>query len=166
MKIDAEYKIGGQRNYIQVFANGFAGTIASLLFVLSEDTHRRSMFAAAFVGHYACCCGDTWASESGTAFSHKVLTTPILITTLKPVPSGTNGGISIIGTLASAAGGAAIGLVFSLASSGLWDPSRTILLGCAGGFGGSMIDSLLGAVLQFSGIKGEQVFNAPGPGVA
>jgi uncharacterized protein (TIGR00297 family) len=165
MKIDAEYKIGGQRNCIQVFANGFAGTIASLLFVLSEDTQRRSMFAAAFVGHYACCCGDTWASESGTAFSHKFLTTPILITTLKPVPSGTNGGMSLVGTLASAAGGAAVGAVFSIASSGLWDPSRTILIGCAGGFGGSLLDSVLGAVLQYSGSKGGQVFNAPGPGI-
>jgi uncharacterized protein (TIGR00297 family) len=165
LKIDAEYKVNGQRNCIQVFANGFAGTVASLLFILSEDPERRSLFASAFVGHYACCCGDTWASESGTAFIHKLLTTPILVTTLKPVPSGTNGGMSLLGTLASAAGGAAIGAVFSIASIGLWDPSRTILIGCAGGFGGSLLDSVLGALLQYSGIKGDQVFNTPGPGV-
>jgi uncharacterized membrane protein len=40
---------------------------------------------------------------------------PILVTHLRRVPRGTNGAISLLGTAASVAGGAAIGLVFYLA---------------------------------------------------
>jgi uncharacterized protein (TIGR00297 family) len=165
MKIDPEYKVGGQRNYVQVFSNGFAGTISSILFLMTDNPKHRFMLAAAFVGHYACCCGDTWASELGTSFSHKILTTPLLITTLRRVPRGTNGGLSIVGTLASAAGGAAVGAVFAAASAGRWSASSMLLLGVAGGFGGSLLDSLFGALLQFSGERGGMVYNAPGPGV-
>lgn len=55
--------------------------------------------------HFACCLGDTLASELGI-LSHS---RPRLITTLKPVPPGTNGGMSIGGTVASIAGGGIIG---------------------------------------------------------
>ena len=36
MKIDVEYKVGGQRSCVQVCANGFAGTVACLLICASE----------------------------------------------------------------------------------------------------------------------------------
>ncbi len=58
--------------------------------------------------HYACCNGDTWASELGVLSSHR----PILITNLSPVPKGTNGGISILGCFASILGGFVVGLTF------------------------------------------------------
>ncbi len=60
--------------------------------------------------HFACCLGDTLASELG------ILSTvpPRLITTFKPVPPGTNGGMSLYGTLASAAGGIIMGLTIAL----------------------------------------------------
>ena len=56
--------------------------------------------------HFACCLGDTLASELGILSP----TLPILITTLKPVPPGTNGAISLGGTLASIAGGLIMGI--------------------------------------------------------
>ncbi|TBU36320.1 integral membrane protein DUF92-domain-containing protein, partial [Dichomitus squalens] len=51
--------------------------------------------------HFACCLGDTLASELGILSRSP----PILITTLKRVPPGTNGGLSVLGTLASVGGG-------------------------------------------------------------
>lgn len=83
---------------------------------------------------------------------------PRLITTfcLKTVPPGTNGGLSLVGTAASIAGGAVIGLgfvimgYFSVAepSASLLYQSNMVILGAVSGFVGSMIDSLLGATLQ------------------
>ncbi|KAG9312607.1 integral membrane protein DUF92-domain-containing protein [Chiua virens] len=102
---------------------------------------------------FACCLGDTLASELG------ILSTspPILITTLKPVPAGTNGAISVGGTLASAVGGCIIGLtqfaslvVENSVCRAEWATLLPTLLGWGGAAGilGSMLDSLLGATLQ------------------
>ena len=55
--------------------------------------------------HFACCMGDTLASELGILSSSP----PILLTTLKTVPPGTNGALSSIGTAASIGGGMAMG---------------------------------------------------------
>lgn len=56
--------------------------------------------------HFACCLGDTLASELGILSK----TPPRLITTLKTVPPGTNGAISKVGTAASIGGGVIMGL--------------------------------------------------------
>jgi uncharacterized membrane protein len=62
------------------------------------------------LGQFGCCLGDTLASELGILSGSK----PILITTLKTVPPGTNGGMSLLGTGASIAGGGFIGLTMVL----------------------------------------------------
>lgn len=49
--------------------------------------------------------GDTLASELGILSSSP----PILLTTLKTVPPGTNGALSLLGTAASVGGGMAMG---------------------------------------------------------
>ncbi|KAJ3069930.1 Transmembrane protein 19 [Podochytrium sp. JEL0797] len=171
--LEEDFKMGGQRTAIQVFSNGFTGTfIACIHYMLVYHENRNSTHAlcfadgsdlwlsklntaliAAYIGHYACCNGDTWASELGI-FSTSL---PRLITTFQPVPKGTNGGISPLGTLASVLGGAVIGLTAAL-SSLLMTPScstavsaaRLVALGAACGFVGSLVDSVLGATLQRS----------------
>ena len=49
----------------------------------------------------ACCNGDTWSSEIGSVVSKSE---PIHIISWKKVPRGTNGGVSLIGILASIMG--------------------------------------------------------------
>jgi len=86
---------------------------------------------------------------------------PRLITTWRKVPRGTNGGVSLIGLIVSLLGGMFVGVVYYLTvrltveqnvlmSSGPQWP--LILFGAFAGFFGSLIDSLLGATMQFSGI--------------
>lgn len=60
--------------------------------------------------HYGCCLGDTLASELGILSYGS----PRLITSFKPVPPGTNGGISVGGTLASLLGGVLVGVLMGV----------------------------------------------------
>jgi uncharacterized membrane protein len=74
---------------------------------------------------------------------------PRLITTLRSVPPGTNGGVSPLGLAMSAAGGAFIGALYYAAS--LLSGSaqlQVVTLGAATGLVGSVLDSLLGATVQ------------------
>jgi uncharacterized membrane protein len=116
-------------------------------------------------GHYSCCCGDTWASELGMLSSSR----PRLISSMAHVPPGTNGGVTLLGLAAGAAGGLAMGLVTWAAGSASGElpgsmgpaggptvavaqgPGFWLGLGAAAGLAGSLIDSLLGATLQYSG---------------
>ena len=63
--------------------------------------------------HFACCMGDTLASELGILSSSP----PILLTTLRTVPPGTNGALSLVGTAASIGGGMAMGWIMWAALS-------------------------------------------------
>lgn len=76
------------------------------------------------------------------------------------MPKGTNGGISFMGTLCSAVGGLVIGfshyltiLYCSDSNLLMYAPPQwpIILYGGLAGFIGSLIDSVLGATLQYSG---------------
>jgi uncharacterized protein (TIGR00297 family) len=128
---------GSRRDAVQVVANG---GIAGLLVVLGAVLHDPRLYLV-FLGAVAAAASDTLATEVGTLVGGR----PRLITTLQPVPRGTSGGVTIAGTLA-AAGGAAI-----VAASGLpWIPTglHEIVPPLAGGFAGSLVDSVLGATVQ------------------
>ena len=75
--------------------------------------------------------------------------------------SGTNGGVSLAGTFFSALGGALVGLAYYVSILLFTEPRYLqivppqypiILVGAAMGLLGSLIDSLLGATVQYSGI--------------
>lgn len=107
----------------------------------------------ATLGHFACCLGDTMASELGILSK----SAPFLITTWRRVPPGTNGGVSALGTLASVAGGVIMGITMSITlimeSSACFAVSSIVLRdflfwGAFGGLVGSLLDSLMGATIQ------------------
>jgi uncharacterized membrane protein len=127
-ELDDSAKSGGQRDWRQVLCNAGIPTMLAVAYgVLAGcvdvplgplpqvDAWRAqlmTLLAGAFLGYYACCCGDTWASELGPLSSD----TPRLITTLRPVRKGTNGGVTLLGLAASVLGGTFIGLVFYAAA--------------------------------------------------
>ncbi|CAL1359392.1 unnamed protein product [Linum trigynum] len=180
-RIDADFKEGGQRNWIQVFSNsGIASALALTIWKLAGskdqclDTEQSTLITAligGILGHYCCCNGDTWSSELGVLSDAQ----PRLITTFKPVRKGTNGGVTKDGFLAAAAAGGLIGLAFVLlgflTTSCSFDVALkqlfVIPLSAVAGLCGSTIDSLLGATLQFSGFctVRQKVVGKPGPTV-
>ncbi|KAM0789795.1 hypothetical protein ACM66B_006647 [Microbotryomycetes sp. NB124-2] len=110
------------------------------------------------VAFWSACAGDTFASELGMLSR----STPILITSLRPCPRGTNGGVSAWGLFVSLAGGLLVGSCAALTLSienpecrgyterGLPFWALVVGVGAWSGLVGSLIDSLLGATLQQS----------------
>jgi uncharacterized protein (TIGR00297 family) len=93
-----------------------------------------------FIGSIATATADTMASEVG------VTTTPRLITTLKKVPPGTDGGISVLGTTAGIIGAGIIGVAASYLLQ--IDMFKTLEIAVISGTVGCFVDSVLGAVLE------------------
>jgi uncharacterized protein (TIGR00297 family) len=115
------------RNHRQVLANGGVAALAAL--AGSWGT---------FAGALAAATADTWASEIG----RHSRTSPRLITTGTPVPAGTDGGMTLLGTTAGIAGAGLIAaLSYVLGQRG----AQAIAIA---GFLGMMVDSLLGATVQ------------------
>ncbi|KAJ2298663.1 hypothetical protein H4R23_006385, partial [Coemansia sp. Cherry 401B] len=166
MKIDPAFAKTSRRDWRQVLCNGGIGSVISLVYQYYFDgrrpedldlSERRLMTVLiwAYIGFYSCCAADTWASEIGTLSSDW----PMLITTWRPVPPGTNGGISKLGLLASFAGGAAVGLAADIAlwaqyfyafRRGTLPKIPYVTVGSLLGTLGSVVDSLLGATVQAS----------------
>lgn len=95
---------------------------------------------------------DTGSSEIGMAFPGKT----VLITNLRAVPAGTDGGISFFGTMAALLGAAAVALTAAI--SGLVSLRATITIIFAGFFG-TLVDSLLGAVFERRGRLNNDMVN-------
>lgn len=128
-----------RRNGSQVWGNGFWFAIfVCVWFVMKAD-----MFFIAALGAIATASADTWGTEVGSRSSGKA----VLITTRETVEAGTDGGISLLGTIASLAGA-----LFIASVSLIFDKNYLIagfIAVAAGGFIGSLVDSWLGAVFQY-----------------
>lgn len=94
-----------------------------------------------YVASFSTKLSDTTASEVGKAYGKRTF----LITTLKPVPAGTEGAVSLEGTLAGVVGSVAIAIVGW--AVGLIDPIGTGLCLVAA-FLATNAESVIGATLQ------------------
>jgi uncharacterized protein (TIGR00297 family) len=87
---------------------------------------------------------DTVSSEVGQVMGGR----PRMITTLRAVEPGTDGAISLVGTLAGVVAAGIVALAGTLALRGDFD---LFWISCAGGVFGLVFDSLLGATLEQRG---------------
>lgn len=165
-QLDSEYKEGGQRNWVQVFCNGAVPTELALLYMIENGPgempidfskqHTASWMCLSLLAALASSAGDTWASEVAPVLSKS---SPRLITTWEKVPVGTNGGVTAVGLASSLLGGTFVGLAYFLTqlvfvndldiSAPQWP---IIAFGGVAGLFGSLVDSFLGATMQFSGL--------------
>lgn len=137
----------GRRGYMNAFANALVGVAGAILFGITGN----EIFVALFLGCIATATADTLASEIGVTGG-----TPYMITTLRPVPAGTNGGVTVLGELACLFGATIIcGLAFVLEVA----PWYVCLIGIAAGFFGTNMDSLIGALIENKGVIGNSGTN-------
>lgn len=121
---------GTARNERQVIANGGVAALAAL-----------AGNWLWFAGALAAANADTWATEIGT----RSRTPPRLITSWARVSAGTDGGMTLLGTVGGTAGAA---LIAGL-SIGLWPGGLGLaMIVAVAGAAGMLVDSLLGATVQ------------------
>ncbi|KAE8375588.1 integral membrane protein DUF92-domain-containing protein [Aspergillus bertholletiae] len=153
----------GQRTHIQVLANSVVATVLILLhtYVLSGSSAEcfengrgaADLLVVGIVANYAAVAADTYSSELGILSKSK----PRLITspTLRVVPPGTNGGVTAAGLLAGVLGAFTVAVASAVllpfcAESSLMDRVYWTLAFTGWGTLGSVLDSILGGLLQAS----------------
>lgn len=139
-----KFSKGSKRDIAQVAANGGLATLLALIYGLTHAHSLRKALQAGFVGTLATASADTWATELGVLSLHQ----PRLVTSGKPVPTGTSGGITMLGTAASLLGSLSLGLIF-WAMHGFHKSLASLpFTGLLSGMAGCLFDSLLGATVQ------------------
>jgi uncharacterized protein (TIGR00297 family) len=132
---------GGRRSARNAIANCAVATLCALLAAATGA----EAFTVAFVASIGAAFADTAESEIGQLFSRA----PRLITTLRKVPPGTDGAISLPGTVAGA-GAACLTSVLALAFGMLEAPTSAFIVAIAS-FAGTVADSLIGALSPRAG---------------
>lgn len=133
----------GARDAGQVLANGLVAAVVAALTLFFPE--RGGLLFLAFLGAVAEAAADTWATEVGVLSRER----PRLILGGVHGAPGTSGAVTNLGLVASAAGALAVAgvgalLVWPLGPATVW---RVLIPGAAG-FGGALVDSLLGAAFQ------------------
>jgi len=132
---------GGRRGPENVWGSALVGCLLGLLAAVAPPAARPALligFAASFAAKLA----DTCGSEIGKRWGRHT----VLITTLRPVPAGTEGAISLEGTGASLVGAAVMALV--MGGLGLiHGPAATVLV-IGAGLLATLVESVIGATLQ------------------
>lgn len=140
---------GGRRGARHAIANS---GVAAVCAFFAASTPYPGLFLAALAGSLATAAGDTMSSEIGQLWGRRTF----LITTLRPVPRGTDGAISLEGTLAGLLASAAV--AFLGAALGLYPP-MTALVVTAAAFLGTLLESLIGATLEQRGYFDNEAVN-------
>ncbi|HVL88085.1 MAG TPA: DUF92 domain-containing protein [Candidatus Thermoplasmatota archaeon] len=154
----------GVRRIRNVLANGLAPTLVAVAApTVIVPNFGPEVANLAFVTAIAVAAADTLASEIGS-LSDRVY----MITTGRPVPPGTDGGVSPLGQAAALAGAgiiAALGLLFLgvlqplFFGTGLPLGWQSLAIPVLIGFLGCQIDSVLGAFFELKGLINKEEVN-------
>ena len=126
-----------RRDGYQIWANGFWIALFCIMWFLTGS----DVFMAAVFTALAAATADTWSTEVGTVNPGKT----VKINSFQPVRPGSDGGVSLKGTLASVVGALMIaGFIFTTYT--LY-PIQLFFIVFILGFMGSVIDSYLGALI-------------------
>ncbi len=134
---------GGARGWRNAFANGGIPALLALFGILSEGP-AQTVFLLAYAAAVATAAADTCSSEIGKAYGKRTF----LITTFRPVPAGTEGAVSIEGTLGGLFGSAFIASLGVL--TGLFQAEGALIVTLAG-FLGALAESVIGTVAEKRG---------------
>ena len=145
-EMEKSYAKTGRRDAGQVLANGGLGMLLCILNAIWPHPE----WGILFIGIMATVTADTWATEIGSLSTRP----PRSVLNGKVLTVGTSGGVSILGSVAAATGGAMIGgfawgfealstLDFQLRALLIW-----VLIGLVAGLAGAFTDSILGATIQ------------------
>ncbi len=141
-------KRSGMRGPENVWGSALVATLCAIAIFLITWTQPEAiafqwsmLLTLGYVASYSTKLADTCASEVGKAYGQRTF----LITTLQPVPRGTEGAVSLEGTLA--------GIVASAAIAGFaylihFIPPFSILLCIIAAFIATNVESVIGATLQ------------------
>ena len=132
----------GRRGPENVWGSAAVGTVLALLSTRSGDPATQTLLLLGFAASFAAKLGDTFGSEIGKRWGRHTL----LITSLQPVPPGTEGAISLEGTAASLAGSALMTSVVT--ALGLVQGGGAWVLVTLVGLAATLLESVIGATVQ------------------
>jgi uncharacterized protein (TIGR00297 family) len=143
---------GGARGWRHAWANGGVPAFLALL-AGATAVPLRDLLVVAYAGAVATAAADTCSSEVGKAYGRRTF----LITSLRAVPPGTEGAISLEGTL----GGLLGALMVAAVGAGLgvysWPLAALVTLA---GLLGSLAESVIGTVAERRGWLDNNLLNA------
>ncbi|WP_396611761.1 DUF92 domain-containing protein [Haloferax sp. S1W] len=143
----------GARGTGNVLGNSAVSLVAVVGYAATQTVGHSlgsDLFILAFAGSVAAAMSDTLSSEIGGLFDN-----PRLITTFKPVPPGTDGGVTWQGEVAGIVGSALVAaLAYGLLPLSTTPAALAVLVG---GVAGMTVDSLLGATVEGNGLDNQAV---------
>lgn len=140
----------GARGTRNVLANAAVAVLAVVGFAASPQLDAdAAIFVLGFGGSLATAMSDTLSSELGVLYGD-----PRLVTTMEQVEAGTDGGVTVEGTIAGVVG-ALIVAVIALGLLGVSPLGAGLVV--VGGVVGMLVDSVLGATIEGRGIGNQSV---------
>lgn len=148
---------GGARGWRNAWANGGVAALLALLSAayasIPGGLDGAGVLAVAYAAAVATAAADTCSSEIGKAYGRRTF----LLASLKPVPPGTEGAVSLEGTLGGLTGAAIV------AAIGAWGglyPWSLVGVVAVAGLLGSLAESLIGSLAERRGWLDNDQLNA------